>query len=481
MASITVDWNVFDYKFSGKQREAFESLAYTLFCFEFKQKFGIFRYFNQPYIETQPIKTDDSDVIGFQAKYYDAATKLSSKKKELIEAIDGAKDKYAGITKFIIYTNKEFSTSKTKGKVKPDYQDEIENHGKSLGINIEWRVPSHIEAMLYNPELCMLREFYFDPDSTLRLFAEKIQKRTVSIISNIKSEIPYKDRILKIDYSQTAIHDFTKSNNSALVVYGNAGTGKSGYVKDFYEQVVEQHDTSFLAFSASDFDVKEETSLFNQFGNCGLDGLISLYDSDDNKYCLIESAEKYSNFFDFDIFRNAIHRLIESGWKVIITIRKQYKNGFINAILDEIIIDEFCIENIDSEKLTALSGNYDFELPSNKKVCGILCNLFYLKLYLELLSAGTTVPSDTKVFTEQIWKQFIRNDRQRQRNLPIRREAFIENMASTLLNNEAYCYKAQASDDGEVLSLLEEQGIGIVKKCAVREHPKSWMGRYHAA
>lgn len=50
---------------------------------------------------------------------------------ELIEAIDGAKDKYAGITKFIIYTNKEFSTSKTKGKVKPDYQDEIENHGKA--------------------------------------------------------------------------------------------------------------------------------------------------------------------------------------------------------------------------------------------------------------------------------------------------------------------------------------------------------------
>lgn len=461
MASITVDWNVFDYKFSGKQREAFESLAYTLFCFEFKQKFGIFRYFNQPYIETQPIKTDDGDVIGFQAKYYDAATKLSSKKMELIEAIDGAKDKYAGITKFIIYTNKEFSTSKTKGKVKPDYQDEIENHGKSLGINIEWRVPSHIEAMLYNPELCTLREFYFDPDSTLRLFAEKVQKRTVSIISNIKSEIPYKDRILKIDYSQTAIHDFTKSNNSALVVYGNAGTGKSGYVKDFYEQVVEKQDTSLLAFSASDFDVKEETSLFNQFGNCGLDGLISLYESDSNKYCLIESAEKYSNFFDFDIFRNAIHRLIESGWKIIITIRKQYKNGFINAILDGIIIDELCIENIGSEKLTALSGNYDFELPSNKKVCGILCNLFYLKLYLELLSAGTTVPSDTKVFSEQIWKQFIRNDRQRQRNLPIRREAFIENMASSLLNNEAYCYKAQASDDGEVLSLLEEQGIII--------------------
>lgn len=461
MASIIVDWNVFDYKFSGKQRETFESLAYTLFCFEFKQKFGIFRYFNQPYIETQPIKTDDGDVIGFQAKYYDETTQIKDKEAELKKAIKDAKTKYGDISRFIIYTNKELSTSSIKTKVKPQYQVNIEKCGSDIGINVEWRVTSNFEIMLLDPQLSAVKELYFSPNTDLQLFAEKIQKRTVSIIGSIKSNIPYKERIIKIGYSQTAIHDFTKSNNSTLVVYGDAGTGKSGYVKDFYEQVVEKQDTSLLAFSASDFDVKEETSLFNQFGNCGLDGLISLYESDSNKYCLIESAEKYSNFFDFDIFRNAIHRLIESGWKIIITIRKQYKNGFINAILDGIIIDEFCIENIDSEKLTALSGNYDFELPSNKKVCGILCNLFYLKLYLELLSAGTTVPSDTKVFTEQIWKQFIRNDRQRQRNLPIRREAFIENMASTLLNNEAYCYKAQASDDGEVLSLLEEQGIII--------------------
>ena len=83
MASIIVDWNVFNYKFSGKQREAFESLAYTLFCYEFKQKYGIFRYFNQPYIETQPIKADDGDVIGFQAKYYDESTQISDKAEDL--------------------------------------------------------------------------------------------------------------------------------------------------------------------------------------------------------------------------------------------------------------------------------------------------------------------------------------------------------------------------------------------------------------
>ena len=116
MASITVDWNVFDYKFSGKQREAFESLAYTLFCFEFKQKFGIFRYFNQPYIETQPIKTDDGDVIGFQAKYYDAATKLSSKKMELIEAIDGLKISMQGLPSLLFIQTRNSLRAKLKEK-----------------------------------------------------------------------------------------------------------------------------------------------------------------------------------------------------------------------------------------------------------------------------------------------------------------------------------------------------------------------------
>ncbi len=296
MASITVDWNAFDYIFSGKQRETFESLAYTLFCFEFKQEFGIFRYFNQPYIETQPIKTADGDVIGFQAKYYDAATKLSSKKKELIEAIDGAKDTYTGITKFIIYTNKELSASKSKGKVKPDYQVEIENHGKSLGIQIEWRVTSNFERLLLAPQLSAIKELYFCPNSDMKSFAERIQKRTESVISSIKSDIPYKKTIIKIEYPQKEIHDFYKSSNSVLIVYGSAGSGKSGYVKDFCVQEIKKHGTSLLAFTASDFDFKEETTLFNQFGNCGLDGLISLYGSEEKKYCIIESAEKYSNF-----------------------------------------------------------------------------------------------------------------------------------------------------------------------------------------
>lgn len=65
MLNIPVSWSVFEYKFSTDPRKAFESLAYLLFCHEFDQKCGIFRYFNQPYIETQPVKTEDGYITGF--------------------------------------------------------------------------------------------------------------------------------------------------------------------------------------------------------------------------------------------------------------------------------------------------------------------------------------------------------------------------------------------------------------------------------
>lgn len=103
-----VDWKAFEYKFSTDSRPAFESLAYILFCYEFKQTYGIFRYYNQPYIETQPANTDDGHKVGFQAKYYDAGTQMSSKEQDLKDAIKGAKNKYAGIDRIIFYINAKF-------------------------------------------------------------------------------------------------------------------------------------------------------------------------------------------------------------------------------------------------------------------------------------------------------------------------------------------------------------------------------------
>ncbi len=45
------------------------------------------------------------------------------------------------------------------------------------------------------------------------------------------------------------------------------------------------------------------------------------------------------------------------------------------------------------------------------------------------------------------------------------------------------CYTEyiQKRDDWEFAGMYTDEGIGIVKECAVREYPKSWIGRYQAA
>ena len=92
--NLPVDWKAFEYKFSADSRAAFESLAYILFCYELKQDCGIFRYYNQPYIETQPVDTADGHKVGFQAKYYDAGTTVASREQELKAAIEGVKKNF---------------------------------------------------------------------------------------------------------------------------------------------------------------------------------------------------------------------------------------------------------------------------------------------------------------------------------------------------------------------------------------------------
>ena len=56
---VKPDWNVFKAKFSDTPQFHFEWFCYVLFCKEFDQPFGVFRYKNQSGIETNPVEFDE--------------------------------------------------------------------------------------------------------------------------------------------------------------------------------------------------------------------------------------------------------------------------------------------------------------------------------------------------------------------------------------------------------------------------------------
>jgi len=106
-----INWNNFKAKFNGKEQKSFEALCYLMFCSEFDQDKGIFRYKNQTGSETDPI-VKDGEVISWQAKFLE--TKVSTKKEELKQSIEATKRKNPSVTKIFFYINQEFSESSKK-------------------------------------------------------------------------------------------------------------------------------------------------------------------------------------------------------------------------------------------------------------------------------------------------------------------------------------------------------------------------------
>jgi hypothetical protein len=100
---IKPNWANFQTKFTDNPQKYFEWFCYLLFCQEFNKTIGIFRFKNQSGIETNPIIVD-SEVIGWQAKFYE--TKLSDHKKDLIEMVTKSIRDYPELTKIIFYTNR---------------------------------------------------------------------------------------------------------------------------------------------------------------------------------------------------------------------------------------------------------------------------------------------------------------------------------------------------------------------------------------
>ena len=81
---IKPSWDIFKVKFKENHQNNFEWFCYLLFCKEFNQPQGIFRYVNHSGMETNPIKIGD-EFIAWEAKFYE--DKLSNHRDEFIRKL----------------------------------------------------------------------------------------------------------------------------------------------------------------------------------------------------------------------------------------------------------------------------------------------------------------------------------------------------------------------------------------------------------
>lgn len=452
---LAINWNIFKAKFNGKEQKMFENLSYLLFCVEFNQDTGIFRYKNQAGIETEPIE-HEGKIIGFQAKFYE--TKISDNVKDIEDSIAKAKNKNPNLSKILFYINQEFSESTTKGQKEPQYKTNIEEYAAAKGLEIEWRVPSHFERQLVlENNISLAKHFFTLEKSTFDLMQDLIQ-HTESILAPIRSDIEFKGNVIKLDRSATlADLKIVLAKSSVLILSGRGGVGKTAVIKDFYSQVKET--TPVIMFKATEFNTFNINSFFNVYGNFTLTDFTAAYQRMEEKYIIIDSAEKLSDIEDQSAFQEFLSALIHNKWKVIFTTRYSYLDDLKFQLIEvyRLPFIPLNIEEIRGEELKDLSGKYCFNLPQNDRLLELLQNPFYLAEYL---SEYENIESSASLFDFKnlLWNKQILKSAYRKNNIYIRRENCFLQIALKRANDGQF-YVNTKGYDNEALRSLEVDEI----------------------
>jgi hypothetical protein len=456
MEKITeINWNNFRAKFNGKEQKSFEKLCYLLFCNEFSINTGIFRYKNQVGIETEPIEFEGK-LIGFQTKFYD--TRIRDNKDDIKDSINKAKGKNPCLNKILFYINQEFSESRKKGQKDPKYKIEIENFAKSLDLVIEWRVQSHFERKLALVENRTLAKHFFSLDKSRIDFISELIQHTESILTTIHSTIEFNGNEIKIDRSLILENLKSGLEKSSLVILtGEAGVGKTAVVKDFYEQIKET--TPFFIFKAIEFNISNINENFNKYGNFTLSDFIKEQQDINEKYIVIDSAEKLSDIEHQEVFQEFLSVLLVNNWRIIFTTRYSYLNDLESQFVDvyRIKFQSLNINNLTTEELNMLSKRYRFILPDSERLLELLKIPFYLDEYLKNYG-GLNANTNYSDFKNILWNKRISKTAYTTNKIHIIREECFLKIAHKRANNGHYFVKANDCGD-EILQNLEDDEI----------------------
>src|SRR6266496_630041 len=388
-----VNWGNFRAKFNGKEQKSFEWLSYLLFCDEFHKPTGIFRYKNQPGIETEPILVGGV-WVGFQAKFYD--TKISENVKDLKESIQIAKAYNPELQHILFYLNQEFSRGREPGRKEPKYQLDIEKFATERGIQIEWRVPSHLEAQLALDRNRNLAQHFFSLGKSIVDLVEELRQSTERLFAPIHSKIKFNSREIKIDRSSCVEGLKTTSDQRPLVILsGKAGVGKTAVVKDLYDAVKEEK--PFFAFKATAFNISHINQLFQNYGTFTFSDFMNEHKEAKEKYIVIDSAERLSDLDDQEVFQEFLSALVKDQWHIIFTTRDSFLENLKVHFLDvyRLPFKLHIIESLAPKEIEDLSKTYQFPLPQNKRLLELIASPFYLSEYLQYYQEfhlNTTLP-----------------------------------------------------------------------------------------
>lgn len=451
-----MNWKNFDVKYDKRQTWAFEQMSYLLFCAEFNHRVGLFRYKNQTGIETEPIEKDGK-YYAFQSKYY--TTSIANNKEDIIDSINKANHKNKQIDELFLYINQELSESTTKSKKKSKYQLEIENAAKKEGVNIQWRVPSHIELQLSLPINKYINDIFFSLDPNEGDLLDEISKHSKNIFQAIQTKISLGAKHIKIDRSSVVeelANSSQKGNN--IVISGEGGCGKTAILKEFYNSFSKK--IPICVFKANELNVNHINDIFHFDSRFTFVQFLNAYKDEQFKIFAIDSAEKLAEISNNDILNTLIFKLKESSWKIIFTTRYAYLNDLTFHIKEnyELPFEIIDISLIGINELDSIADEFKFSLPDNPKFLERLRNLFYLREYVQHYS-NIDIQESYKGFIDLLWKKRIQSTVLKD-NLHLEREKCIIRIAKQRCKTGRFFINADDLPQSALFQLKQDEILG---------------------
>jgi len=452
-----MNWKNFDLKYDKQEQWAFEQMSYLLFCAELNNQIGLFRYKNQTGIETEPLEKDGV-YYGFQAKYY--TTSISGNKEDIIDSIQKAKSKNRLLNEIFLYVNQELSESSKKVKKKPQYQKDIEKAAKTIGIAIEWRVPSHIELQLSMSENKYIYDVFFNLEPNKGDLLDEVLKHNGSILKAIQTEIPFKKKQIKVERRDIiqGIDNATQKKRD-IIISGEGGSGKTAIFKEFYNLNFQR--IPICIFKATELNVNHINDLFQFDHTFSFTEFIEAYHHEPIKVFVIDSAEKLAEISNNDILNILVQKLKESGWNIIFTTRYSYLNDLTFHVKEnyQLSFDVIDIPLISIGELKAISDQYKFSLPENHKFSERLKNLFYLSEYVRYYS-NIDRKGDYKNFIDLLWKKRIQNNLFQKDNLHIERDRCIIDIAKKRCETGRFYIETDELPQPALFQLKQDEILG---------------------
>lgn len=353
---IKPNWDIFKVKFSENPQYNFEWFCYLLFCKQYNQKFGIFRYKNQASIETDPIIID-GNTIGWQAKFYDVA--LSNKKSEILSTIEKAKKYYPSISKLIFYTNQEWGQN--EGET-PKGLIEIESRAEELNIILDWRVASFFESEFVCIENEIIAKHFFLQDCFLPTMDDLLQKNKLNIKNVGKRYAPNIDKYIGLNQKNSRLESYFDSFEIDYIVNKLKNLFNEKYHYNTSLKTLNNipnypnYKSSYESFRSylgeyEDFGIKEEDLLdldilFKDFKNEILDKVELLYINDINFFIsYIENFREY-----LEIFLNQFNIRVSLEYKN--DLRQESDTFYVDLSEKESYVDivEYAIKTIEDEE-----------------------------------------------------------------------------------------------------------------------------------